>query len=480
VLVHLATVTVHVGDHGEAIPLLREALREAEGDAAIQAAVHLGLADLTWRTTNREDGLAHAQIAVGAARSCGDASLLCRALSAYALLSFSLGRGSAVAELDEALVLERSLPGYPLRDAATWVLAHQSVLAGDLDGARRCLDIWRAGLNARDDAAEAEALRYLSLVEWRAGNWSAAARHAIACAHLEAEFGHAARPADDLLGTVIAAHRGEVADARTRALRGLVIAEAAGDRFAQSGYLWVLGFLDLADGDAAAALEHLLPAYEIRDDVRALEPGERFELGDTLEALITEGRLDEAERLLSMWEERSRVLDRGWSLAILARCRALVLVIRGDWDGSWECFESAMREHARAGDPFQCARTLLALGATQRRAKQRGAARKTLSRAHEMFSDLGAPLWAGKARDELARVGGRPPSTGDLTEGERRIVALVAEGRRNREVAAALFLTEHTVETVLSRAYRKLGVHSRSELAPRLGRLATAPPIANS
>jgi DNA-binding CsgD family transcriptional regulator len=56
------------------------------------------------------------------------------------------------------------------------------------------------------------------------------------------------------------------------------------------------------------------------------------------------------------------------------------------------------------------------------------------------------------------------PSRGDLTEAESLIAGLVAEGRTNREVAAALFLTEHSVETALTPVYRKLGVRSRAEL----------------
>jgi DNA-binding CsgD family transcriptional regulator len=59
-----------------------------------------------------------------------------------------------------------------------------------------------------------------------------------------------------------------------------------------------------------------------------------------------------------------------------------------------------------------------------------------------------------------------------LTEAERRVAVLVAEGHTNREVAAALFVTEHTVEAALTRAYRKLGVRSRAELAHRLGQEA--------
>jgi DNA-binding CsgD family transcriptional regulator len=75
---------------------------------------------------------------------------------------------------------------------------------------------------------------------------------------------------------------------------------------------------------------------------------------------------------------------------------------------------------------------------------------------------------AETARAELARIGGRAPARGALTESERRIAALVAQGRTNREVAAALFVTEHTVATALTRVYGKLGVRSRTELASRL------------
>ena len=144
-----------------------------------------------------------------------------------------------------------------------------------------------------------------------------------------------------------------------------------------------------------------------------------------------------------------------------------MLAARGDLEGAFASFERALAEHARSTDPFQHARTLLALGRTQRRAKKRGAARTTLEDALARFERLGAPLWAEQARAELARIGGRAPSRGELTEAEHRIATLVAEGRTNREVAAALFLTEHSVETALTRIYRKLGVRSRAELARR-------------
>jgi tetratricopeptide (TPR) repeat protein len=479
-LVHLAEVTSHVAEPHEATALLERALLEAEGDGAVEASIHLGLADLSRATTDREEGLAHAVTAVRIARSVGDDALTCRALSIYGVLHFSLGLGPAEAEMEEALALERSLPQYPLADSATAIIAHQFVMSCDIESARPHLQAWRDALNARDDPGEVHALWLLSWLELRAGNWELGARYAADSLALNAQFGYAPQPPEELPGAAIAAHRGEIEDARERSERALAVAEATDVRIAQSGHRWVLGFIELSLGNPDKALEYLRDGWAIRDEVRMLEPGHRFELADTLEALIAVGDLEEAERLLQPWEERAGRLDRAWALAILARCRALVLAAHGDFPGAWASFDQALAQHARVQDPFQHARTLLALGATQRRAKQRREARKTLEQALEIFERLGAPLWGAKASAELARIGGRAPSPGVLTEGERRIVAGVASGRKNREVAAALFLSEHTVETVLSRAYRKLGVRSRSELTRLMGPQTEGDPPANS
>src|SRR5919108_2031193 len=69
-----------------------------------------------------------------------------------------------------------------------------------------------------------------------------------------------------------------------------------------------------------------------------------------------------------------------------------------------------------------------------------------------------------KARSALGRVGGRT-AAGELTPTERRIAELVAEGKTNREVADAMFLSVKTVEANLSRVFHKLGVRSRTELS---------------
>ena len=450
-----------------AVARYREALSEAEGDDALEATIHLGLAGHTTKSGGFERGVEHGELAVRAASRAGDAALRCRALALHGFMQFSSGRGIPTATMEEAISVERSLGEWPLDDGPTRLYAWQLCWSADVDRARDLFQELLGIAKARNDAAgEAEALHPLSLLESRAGNWEEADRHATDLIELKTQLGRL-MPHNEFPAAIVAAHRGRIAEARARAEGAIARAEAEGIGIAESGHGWVLGFVELSLGDAKAALVHLRRSYELRNTFM-LEPAQRLELGDLLEALIAVGELDEADAVLITWQERAAAVDRAWALAILARCRGLLLAARGDFEGAFESFERALAEHARSTDPFQHARTLLALSRTQRRAKKRAAARTTLEDALARFERLGAPLWAEQTRTELARIGGRAPSRGELTEAEQRIARLVAEGRTNRDVAMALFLTEHSVETALTRVYRKLGVRSRGELARHL------------
>ena len=461
VLVQLADMQA---DPRAVAPLCEQALAEATGDASLEATTHIRLASLMAWGEGAERGAEHAELAVRASRRTDDAEVRCRALAARAEWHFRAGRGIAHAELSEARELERTLASWPLDRGPTDLLARQLVWAAELEPARGLLHELRDAHRSRNDAdGEATACWWLGLLEWRAGNWDASEGLTAASLEIRTQLGHV-MPTDYFPGSIVAAHRGRVDDARASAEREKAEGEAMGIRISVSGSSWVLGFVELSVWNAEAALPHLRRSYEIRDAFM-LEPAQRVELGDLLEALIQTGELDEADAILEEWDPRAAAVDRAWALAILARCRGLLQAARGDLDKALASFERALAEHARAADPFHQARTLLALGRTQRRAKKRGAARVTLEDALARFEALGAPLWSEQTRAELARIGGRAPSRGDLTEAERRIALLVADGRTNREVAAALFLTEHSVETALTRIYRKLGVRSRGELA---------------
>jgi DNA-binding CsgD family transcriptional regulator len=460
VLVHLARLEPAPRD---AVALYREALSEADADDALQAAIHLSLAGLMRFADGIERGIEHAELAVRASARVEDVPLRCRALAAYGLVHFNAGRGIPEAEMDEALRLERTLAGWPLEEGPTGVFGHQLCWSAEVGRARKLFHEALNAVRARSDPRwESTALWYLGLVEWRAGNWTDAARYAAGALELETQLGVVALPSE-YPTAIIDAHSGRVDAARTRALAAVARAEEERMSIAESGFSWVLGFVELSLGNPATALTHLRRTSERRRGF-VLEPGMHLGVGDLLEALIANGELDEADDVLAADEGRATALDRAWALAILARCRGLLFAARGNFEGAFLAFEGALAEHARTTDPFHHARTLLALGRTQRRAKRRGAARATLEDALARFEALGAPLWAAQTRAELARIGGRAPSRGELTEAERRIAALVTEGHTNREVAAALFLTEHSVETALTRIYRKLGVRSRAEL----------------
>jgi DNA-binding CsgD family transcriptional regulator len=136
--------------------------------------------------------------------------------------------------------------------------------------------------------------------------------------------------------------------------------------------------------------------------------------------------------------------------ACAGRCRGLVLAAKGDFHGALRALDKALKVHERIPVPFEHARTLLVLGICQRRAKQWAAARRSMEWALDMFRELGARLWAERAEVELGRIGGRAASPLELTETERRVASLVAEGLSNREVADRLCVSVRTVEGHLS------------------------------
>ena len=360
-------------------------------------------------------------------------------------------------------------PGDP-GEMPSLTLAHQLFWSADLDRARAHLAQLLARLADRQEPLlEADATR-LSRATSSGGQGTGreADRHAAAYRELLDQLGQA-YPFAVLQAALIAAHCGRIDEARTWALEGVARGKEEGTRITVASLSGVLGFVELSLQNHDAALGYLRTAHELRNDF-LLEPGMRLELGDTVGGAdrvrrARRGRRD--PRRLGGPRTSARPCGRARDPRTLSRA---ALAARGDLDGAFASLEHALADHERSGVPFEHARTLLVLGRTQRRAKRRADARATLTDALQRFETLGAPLWVEQARDELARIGGRAPSDGALTEAETRIAALVAEGHTNREVAAALFLTEHSVETALTRVYRKLGVRSRAELTRRLTR----------
>jgi DNA-binding CsgD family transcriptional regulator len=166
--------------------------------------------------------------------------------------------------------------------------------------------------------------------------------------------------------------------------------------------------------------------------------------------------------------ERSRSSGTDWALGIAARSHALV----ADDECAEDLYVEAIERLARTRVAVDLARSHLLYGEWLRRQRRRADARNELRIAHEMFSGFGMEAFAERARVELLASGEharkRTVETLDLlTPQESQIARLAARGSTNREIAAQLFISSATVEYHLHKAFRKLGVKSRTQLAHR-------------
>lgn len=310
----------------------------------------------------------------------------------------------------------------------------------------------------------------MSELECRLGHWDRAAALATEAVQRSRLAGLGTLRAWALHAqALVQAHAGQGDEARATIAEGLRVARGAGALAQASQLTSTLGFLELSCGDPAAAHAPLGPLAELVGSYGVVEPGVVRFMPDEIEALIGLGQFDAAQRLLSLLEERALALDRVSMRAAAARSRALLTAARGSFDAARAAIAEALAQHERLDEPFELGRTLLAQGAIERRGLRRAAARAALTRAREIFDGLGAPLWSERAASELARIPGRGPASPELTEAERRVATLAAEGLANKEIAARLYVTVRTVEAHLSKAYAKLGLRSRAQLAARLG-----------
>jgi DNA-binding CsgD family transcriptional regulator len=447
---------------------------EAGDDRTLRASIEQNLG-YTWLF--RGDLAAserHARAALQLAEELQDPRVMAEAFQAYPFVGFVLGRGVDRELLDRGVALERHMEGefkfHVLR--ASFVVAMLLKYTDRLDEARRTFTEILADAAAHGVESPIPQFRYhLAELECWAGNWDAALKHARAsnAAAQRHRWGAPLAAEGHFAVGLVEAHLGRADPARLAALEGLRVAEEGGEVLIQIMNLAVLGFLELSLDRPAEADAYLSKAVELEHAMGVREPAFFRIVPDEVEALVALGRLDDAETLLAPFEEAGRNLDRAWAIATGARCRALLLAARGDIAGASAAADEAVAMHDGLPLPFELGRTRLVRGTVERRAKRKREARDTLTKALEAFDGLGAALWAEKARAELARIGGRAPSSLDLTPTEDRVAALVAAGSTNREAADALFVSIHTVEANLKRIYRKLGVRSRTELASKFG-----------
>jgi tetratricopeptide (TPR) repeat protein len=431
--------------------LAERALVEVDDDVS-RARAHSLLASLIVGM-DLPGAVAHLQAALEAAERAGDQELAVLAL--VCRLEAEVWAGRLTPGLLERALAQaeatggRMLPRVPHFESPAQVLGSVLLRLDRFDQARAILETARAdGLAQGAYPAVVFTARALSELMWRLGDWAAAARYAAEFSELSEQLGlDRLSPLPLYTTALVDAHLGHVERARAAATRASALSIEVGD----DDWFWqsqgVLGFLELSLGNPMAAVGYLRPGarrlhqFRWRDPMGDLKP-------NAIEALTLVGELEEAAEWLADLEDWSHTVHAPAVAATTLRCRGLLRAARGDHDGALEALTQAARafQELPVPVPFERARTLLALGTLQRRAKQRWAAQASLGAALAEFQALGARLWAEQAHAQLAHLGGRPPQDGTLTATEAQIAALVAQGRSNRQVADALFVSPKTVE----------------------------------
>jgi DNA-binding CsgD family transcriptional regulator len=187
------------------------------------------------------------------------------------------------------------------------------------------------------------------------------------------------------------------------------------------------------------------------------------------QALLALDRRDEAHTLVT---EELDLAQRWGAPRALGRALRVAGLVEGGEKGLI-LLQEAVDVLAPSPARLEHAKTLVELGAVLRRAGWRVECREHLRRGIEQAQVCGAAPLVKRGWIELRASGARPrrvePSgPAALTPSERRVAELAAAGRSNRDIAQALFVTINTVETHLTRAYRKLGITRRAGLTQAL------------
>ena len=338
-----------------------------------------------------------------------------------------------------------------------------------------------------------------SYVLWDDESWYAINARQLGLAR---EAGALARlPMGLITGAVIDAWSGEFAKAAEATAEADAIVEATGTRLAPYAAMLLVA-LQGREADGFTLLESAIKDATAVGQGFAVQWGEFVRailfngLGRYGEALVAAQRAsdDTPELFISSWalaeliEAASRngapghaasalerltldtaVAGTDWGLGIAARSRALLT----DGGVAESLYREAIERLGRTRLAPELARAHLLYGEWLRRERRRMHAREELRTAHELFSDLGTEAFAERARLELQATGERArqrtvDTLDQLTPQETQIARLAAEGHTNREIAARLFISASTVEYHLRKAFRKLDVESRTQLAPRL------------
>lgn len=446
--------------------LFADALRAAAGRSDLTA--RLLIRQSIWANVNEGDphrACALAGRATDLAETVGDTTTTVMALTMQARLQRVLGHPDAETTLSRALSLPHAA-SIPVNGTPQHLAARHALFDDRPEEARTSLLPLLVEAERTGDAeATVDIRRSLAEAELRAGRCARALDHAHRAQALTDETSLSPAPACYTSALVEgAARRTDLALVHAR--RGVDAARQEDNKVFLSRNLFALGHLLLATGHPKEALEALEEVRTLEELQQVRDPSILRWHPELAETLVALGRLDRAQSLLDDTRRTAADLGRDAVLPPLERAQALLDAARGDYD-------TAARRLTDAADrlrhlPLERGRTLLALSHTERRGRRRASARAAAQGAADLFAAHHAHPWAETAAHTLSRLEAAPTNNNArprLTSAEQRCAELAAAGASNRDIATTLTVSVKTVEATLTRVYRKLGLHSRFQLA---------------
>ncbi|MFP5319134.1 MAG: LuxR C-terminal-related transcriptional regulator [Acidimicrobiia bacterium] len=396
-----------------------------------------------------DDAVRQAEAAVALGQATRDPDLLAMALQAKGQAMVARGHlEQGIAALDEAMVAVVNGELAPLFTG--WVYCNALSTCHDLADLRRAVQWADAAMRWCEDLRDGRLYRgicRLHVVELASlrGRWETAAVMARqACDELTSHDPRYAGEAYYLIGEL---HRmtGE-----------LDLAEDAFTRAHQLGRVPQPGLarVRLAQGRVAAAIRGLQSELE---SVASLPMRRTDLLGTLAEAQVAVGDVDAATAAAGEMADIARAVGSDYLSALATTTEADVLLAGGDAVAACRRAGAAVEKFHALGLPYREARARTIRGAAAKAIDDYDTAQLELAAARQIFRRLGADP---DARQLTALLGDAPASL--LSSRELDVLRLVARGSTNKEIAAELFVSEHTVARHLSNIYTKLGVGSRA------------------
>jgi len=399
-----------------------------------------------------EEAAATAGEAVKIAERCGDADLLALAGHEQGQVLVRQGKvGDGLALLDEAMVAASAGELSPI---VTGIVYCGVILACDEAHDVRRAREWTATLSRWCDgqpdmvAFTGRCLIHRAEIMQLQGEWPSALDEARRAAErcLQGENRWAAGEACYRQAEV---HRllGDL-DAAETAYR-----EASGHgREPQPG----LALLRLAQGDGEAAAASIRRALD-----ETVEPGPRSALLPAfVEIVLASGDLDAARNAGEELQRLAADFDSGSLRAMADQAAGAVGLAEGNVRDALAALRDAAREWQALEAPYEAARVRELIGRACRELGDEDAAGLELEAARSTFADLDAAQDVARLASSLATAA--PGDRHGLTAREVEVLRLVAAGKSNREIAASLVISEHTVARHLQNIFAKLGVSSRT------------------